>query len=138
ATLGLVATACLFCLVILRGETKPAQNLNDSAFHLQMVNWAAGQIREGRVPLDGWFPNLSLGSAFFHHYQSLSEILTAYAARVFGATDQGTYLWILYLLLASWAISVYFGTRLLGWGRWPAAAAAAISPLVVSAPGSGY
>src|SRR5436190_13930419 len=103
-----------------------------------MVNWAAGQIREGRVPLDGWFPNLSLGSAFFHHYQSLTEILTAYAARVFGESDQSTFLWILYLLLALWPISVYLGARLLDWERWPAAAAAAVSPLIVSAPGYGY
>ena len=50
------ALACLFGLVVLRGETTPAVNLNDSAFHLQMVRWAGGQIREGRVPLDGWYP----------------------------------------------------------------------------------
>jgi hypothetical protein len=138
APTGLVALTCAFCLVILRGETTPVQNLNDSAFHLQMVQWADGQIREGRVPLDGWFPNLSLGSSFFHHYQSLSETLTAYAARIVGASDQNTYLWILYLLLALWPISVYVGARLLDWGRWTAAAAAAISPLIVSTPGYGY
>ena len=138
APTGLVALTCVFCLAILRGETTAVQNLNDSAFHLQMVQWAHGQIREGRVPLDGWFPNLSLGSAFFHHYQSLSETLTAYAARIVGASDQTTYLWILYLLLALWPISVYIGTRLLDWTRWTAAAAAAVSPLVVSTPGYGY
>ena len=135
---GLVALACGFCLAILRGETTQVQNLNDSAFHLQMVRWAAGQISEGRVPLDGWFPDLSLGSSFFHHYQSLSETLTAYAARIGGAGDQTTYLWILYLLLALWPISVYIGTRLLDWDKWTAAGAAAISPLIVSTPGYGY
>ena len=45
-----------FGLVVLRAETTPAPNLNDSAFHLQMVRWADGQIGEGRVPLDGWYP----------------------------------------------------------------------------------
>ena len=114
------------------------QNLNDSAFHLQMVRWADHQIGEGRVPLDGWFPNLSLGSSFFHHYQSLPDTLTAYAARVTGAGDHSTYLWILYLLLALWPISVYLGARLLDWDRWTAAAAAAVSPLIVSASGYGY
>ena len=59
-------------------------NLNDSAFHLQMVRWADGQIGEGRVPLDGWYPYLSLGSAQFHHYQSLPHTLTAYAAHATG------------------------------------------------------
>ena len=33
---------------------------------------------------------------------------------------------------------MYAGGRLLGLGRWPAAAAAAISPLLASAPGLGY
>ena len=66
---------------ILRGETAKAVNLNDSSFHLQMVRWAGGQIREGRVPLDGWYPYLTLGSSFFHHYQSLPHTLTAYDRR---------------------------------------------------------
>lgn len=134
----LVGLTCVFGLVVLRGETSAAPNLNDSAFHLQMVRWASGQIHEGRVPLDGWYPYLSLGSSFFHHYQSLSQTLTAYAAYVTGASDQTTYLWILYLLLALWPISVYCGARLLAWGRWTAAAAAAVSPLIVSASGYGY
>ena len=136
--IALVGLTCLLCLVILRGETKPAPNLNDSAFHLQMVRWADGQIREGRVPLDGWYPYLSLGSSQFHHYQSLPHTLTAYAARATGAGDQTTYLWILYLLVALWPIAVYWGARLLGWGRWIAAAAAAVSPMIVSASGYGY
>jgi Gpi18-like mannosyltransferase len=135
---ALVGLSCLFGLVVLRGETTAAPNLNDSAFHLEMVRWASGQIGEGRVPLDGWFPYFSMGSSFFHHYQSLSETLTAYAARLTGAGDQTTYLWILYLLLALWPMSVYLGARLLGLGRWTAAASAAVSPLIVSAPGYGY
>jgi Gpi18-like mannosyltransferase len=138
APISLVGLSCLFGLVILRTETLAVQNLNDSAFHLQMVRWADGQIGQGRVPLDGWFPDLSLGSSFFHHYQSLAETLTAFAARATGASDQGTYLWILYLLLALWPISVYLGARLLDWDRWTAAAAAAVAPLIVSAPGYGY
>jgi len=48
------------------------------------------------------------------------------------------YLWFQYLLLALWPIAVYFGTRFLGWNRWTAAAAAAVAPLLVSAPGYGY
>jgi Gpi18-like mannosyltransferase len=136
--LALVGLSCLFCLVVLRGETSPAPNLNDSAFHLQMVRWADGQIGEGRVPLDGWYPYLSLGSAQFHHYQSLPHTVSAYAARATGASDEHAYVWLLYLLLALWPIAVYWGARLLGWGRWTAAAAAAVSPLIVSASGYGY
>ena len=136
--LALVGLACAFGLVVLRAETTKAVNLNDSAFHLQMVRWASGQISEGRVPLDGWYPYLSLGSSHFHHYQSLPHTLTAYIARLTGAGDQTVYLWILYLLLALWPIAVFAGARLLGWGRWTAAAAAAVSPLVVSVSGYGY
>jgi hypothetical protein len=136
--LALVGLACAFCLVILRGETMKTVNLSDSAFHLQMARWASDQISEGRVPLDGWYPYLSLGSAHFHHYQSLPHTLTAYAAQVTGAGVQTTYLWILYLLLALWPISVYLGARLLAFGRWTAAAAAAVSPLAVSASSYGY
>ena len=102
--LALLGLTCLFLLAILRGETAKAVNLNDSAFHLQMVRWAGGQIREGRVPLDGWYPYLTAGSSFFHHYQSLPHTLTAAIARFSGAGDQTTYLWILYLLLALWPI----------------------------------
>jgi hypothetical protein len=133
---ALVGLSTLFGLVALRGETRFAQPLNDSAFHMQMVRWAGGQIHRGRVPLDGWFPDLSLGSSFFHHYQSLPETLTAYAAVGTGSPYRTAYLWILYLLLASWPISVYFGSRLLGWGDWTAAGAAATASLLVfSAPG---
>jgi Gpi18-like mannosyltransferase len=136
--LMLVTLACVFGLVVLRGETTAAPNLNDSAFHLQMVRWADGQIGEGRVPLDGWYPYLSLGSSQFHHYQSLPHTLTAYTARVTSAGDESTYLWTQYLLLALWPIAIFMVARLLGWGRWTAAAAAAVSPLIVSAPGYGY
>jgi hypothetical protein len=134
----LVALACAFSLVVLRSETTPASNLNDSAFHLQMVKWADHQITEGRVPLDGWFPDLSMGSSFFHHYQSLPYALTAYAARLTHLGDQTTYLWVQYLLLALWPISVYLGARLLSMNRWAAGAAALVSPLIVSQPGYGY
>ncbi len=136
--LTLLGLTCLFLLAILRGETAKAVNLNDSSFHLQMVRWAGGQIREGRVPFDGWYPYLTAGSSFFHHYQSLPHTLTAAIARFSGAGDQTTYLWILYLLLALWPIAIYVSARLLGWGRWTAAAAAAVSPLIVSASGYGY
>jgi Gpi18-like mannosyltransferase len=136
--LAVVALACVFGLIALRGETNATSNLNDTGFHLQMVRWADGQLGEGRLPLDGWYPYLSLGSSQFHHYQSLPHTLTAITARATGAGDQTAYDWYLYLLLALWPIAVYFSARLLGLGRWPSAAAAAVAPLLVSAPGYGY
>jgi Gpi18-like mannosyltransferase len=134
---GLAGLASVFGLIVLRGETRAAANLNDSTLHLQMVRWATGQIHQGHVPLDGWFPYFTLGSSVFHHYQSLAEIVTAYLANVIHAGDQTTYDWFLYLLLATWPIAVYLGARLLEWEPWPSAGAAALSPLIVSAPGYG-
>jgi Gpi18-like mannosyltransferase len=136
--LGLGGLACLFGLVVLRDQLEKTTNLNDSAFHLLMVRWASGQIHEGRIPLDGWFPDLSLGSSFFHHYQSLPQTLTAYASALTGAGNWTSYLWFQYLLLALWPVSVYLGARLLEWDRWTAGAAAAVSPLIVSTPGYGF
>ena len=135
--LAVVAGACLVNLVVLRGETRSAPNLNDSALHLQMVRWAAQHLDEGRIALDGWFPFLSLGSSQFHHYQSLPHTLTALVAQLLRADPTSTYLWLQYLLLALWPIAVFAGARLLGWSRWVASAAAVLAPIVVSAPGYG-
>ena len=91
------------------------------------------------MPLDGWFPYLSLGSSFFHHYQSLPHTLTAYAGARHrrGRPDDVP----LDPLPAARAVADLRLPR-----RAPArlgaldgaAAAAAVSPLLVSAPGYGY
>ena len=61
-----VAGACVFGLVTLAGELAPVQPVNDETFHYEMVRWAVQQIHQGNVlPLDGWFPYLSLGDAQF-------------------------------------------------------------------------
>jgi Gpi18-like mannosyltransferase len=132
-----VAAVCAFNLIVLRGEATFAPNLNDSAFHLQMVRWATARLDDGRIALDSWFPYLSLGSAHFHHYQSLPHTLTALVSDVFRVDPTTVYLWLQYLLLALWPVSVYFGTRLLGWSKWVAASAAVLSPVVLSASGYG-
>ena len=132
APLGLVAIAIGFNLWVLRAEILPVLNQNDSAVHLSMVRWAFDRMREGHLPLDGWYPYLGLGSPLFHHYQSLPHILTGILALAIGPDRafSGT----LYFLLALFPISVYAGARLLGWERWVAAGAALISPLLVSTP----
>jgi len=119
------------------GELTIVQPVNDESVHLQMVRWAVQQIHEGRLlPLDGWFPYLSLGDAQFSHYQSLPHLITAYIALIFG-TDSAVR-WTGYLLFALFPLSVYAGTRLLGWSPWTAAGAALVTPLLVSVTGYGY
>ena len=119
------------------GELTNVQPLNDEALHFEMVRWAVQQIHSGNaLPLDGWFPYLSLGDAQFSHYQSLPHLITAYISLVFGSGS--TERWAGYLLFALFPLSVYAGSRLLGWSSWAAGTAALVSPLLVSVTGYGY
>jgi hypothetical protein len=132
-----VAGACVFSLLTLSGELTVVQPVNDESVHFEMVRWAVQQIHSGNVlPLDGWFPFLSLGDAQFSHYQSLPHLLTAYVSLIFGTGS--TERWAGYLLFALFPISVYAGSRLLGWSRWAAGGAALVTPLLVSVTGYGY
>jgi hypothetical protein len=135
APLALVAIAVAFGLWTLRAEVVDVAYPNDAAIHESMVRWAADRIRDGHLPLDGWYPALSLGASRFHHYQSLPHILTGGLSVVFG---EGTFRWSMYLLLACWPIAVYIGARLFELDRWSAAVAAALAPLVSSAAGLGF
>ena len=92
------------------------------------------------MPLDGWFPYLVARLVVLPPLpEPPAHAHRAHRAHVTGAGDQTTYLWILYLLLALWPISVYSRR-----------AAARLEPLdrrgrggsshrsIVSAPGYGY
>jgi hypothetical protein len=136
APLAIVAMAVGFNLWVLRAEILPVLYPNDSSVHLSMVRWALERIRDGHLPFDGWYPYVGLGSSLFHHYQSLPHNLTAVLALGIGA--DWAFSIMLYVLLATWPISVYLGARLLGWERWAAAAAALVSSLLASTPGYGY
>jgi hypothetical protein len=136
APLALVALAVGFGLVELWPETRPVAYLNDSAFHTEMVRFAAQRISAGHDPLTSWFSPINLGSPVYLHYQSLPSIITALFALAFGT--QHAYGWSIYLLLATWPVPVYAGGRLFGLPRWGAAAAAALAPLMASTPGVGY
>jgi len=136
APAALVATAVVFNLVVLRAETTQVPNLNDGSLHTAMMRVALHNFGQGRLPLGGWFPYLSLGSAQFLHYQSLPHVISAVPSAIFGTAN--VYVWSLYLLLALWPLSVYAGARLLGWDRWIAGVAALIAPLLVSVTGYGY
>jgi Family of unknown function (DUF6541) len=136
AARGLVAVAIVFNLWTLRAEVLPVAYRSDSAEHLAMVEWASARIEAGHLPFDGWFPSLQLGSAQFHHYQSLPHILTGLLGTVFGSA--WSFSVVLYLLLAFWPLAVFWSVRLLGWDSWAAGLAAAMSPLLVSTPGYGF
>jgi hypothetical protein len=134
--LVVVGIVVLFNLVVLRAEARPVQNLNDASVHRSMIAWASDRIEDGHLPLDGWYPDLALGSSRFHHYQSLPHVLTGVLALAIGS--ERALSWTMYLGMALWPIAVYAGGRLLGWDRWICAIAAAASPLIVSEPTLGY
>ncbi len=132
----LVAMAVAWGLWELRPELRAVPYLDDSSLHQQMVRVAASRIRQGHLPLTSWFPYLGLGSPQFLHYQSLPSMI---AGAIGTVVDPDTvFRWSMYLLLALWPLAVYWSARLFGLSRWTAAAAAAVSPLLMSAAGIGY
>jgi hypothetical protein len=111
--------------------------LDDSSVHQQMVRFAATRIAQGHLPLTSWFPYLGLGFPQFLHYQSLPSKLSGVIGT---AVDPDTvFRWAIDLSvagpLAARRLLVGAPVRL---GRWTAAAAAAVSPLLASSPGIGY
>lgn len=134
----IVLVAVVWWLGALRGQLRSARTLNDSTFHMQMVRWAVDQLNNGRLALDGWFPDLTLGSSFFHHYQSLPYNITAVISEIVPSDPDSTYRWLLYLLVAAWPIAVYAAARLWEFDRWVAVSAAVIAPLLASNPGYGF
>ncbi len=132
----LVALAVFFNLWSLRFERLSVTYPNDSGMHLQMTTLATNLLRHGVSPLDHWYPLLSLGSAFFVQYQSFSAVVTGALSLIFGT--HASVAWTLYLLLSLWPLCVYWSTRLLSWGRWESAVAAALSPLLFAVTGRGF
>jgi hypothetical protein len=120
----------------LRATTDAVAYLDDSSVHEQMVRYATQSFRSGGLPLKGWFPYLGLGSPQFLHYQSLGAMLTGTAGLLLGADT--AYRWSLYLLMALWPLAVYSSARVFGMARSAAAAAAVVSPFVISVTGIGY
>jgi len=133
---ALVGLAVIFNLWSLRAERLSVAYPNDSGMHLQMTTLAKDLLSRGLSPFDHWYPLLSLGSPFFVQYQSVSAVLTGALGTIFGV--RGAFTWSLYLLLSLWPLCVYWSTRLLGWGRWPAAIAASLSPLIFTVTGRGF
>ncbi|MCL5048220.1 MAG: hypothetical protein M1374_05490, partial [Firmicutes bacterium] len=134
--LVLVAIAVGFGLKELWAETTTVAYIDDASVHAQMARWAASQLTHGHLPLDGWWPYLQLGSPQFLHYQSLSSIVTGSIGLIFGQST--TFAWLLYLLLATWPITIYISARLFRLNPWVAAAAALVSPLIASNQFIGY
>jgi hypothetical protein len=132
----LVSAAALFNLWSLRAEARVVAYPNDSGMHLQMSAFARHLLMGAMSPFDHWYPLLSLGSPFFVQYQSLSAVVVGALGLI--APVATVYALSLYFLLALWPVCVYWAARLFTLERWPAAAAAAMAPLLVSVTSRGF
>ncbi len=131
-----VVAAVLFNYWFLRAEVLPVAYLNDSSVHEQMVRFATARLEAGHLPQTSWFPYLGLGSPQFLHYQSLPATVAGLVGMATGSDRAFT--WSLYLLVCLWPVTVYLGARALRFERWPASAAALLSPFIVSTIGVGF
>jgi hypothetical protein len=132
----MVVATVAWSLWEVRATLVPAQYLNDSAVHEQMVRFATARIQAGHDPLTSWFPYLGLGSPQFLHYQSTPAMLTGLAGLVVG--PDAAFHWSLYLLWCLWPVAIYASARVFGLNRWAAGMAAVVAPLLHSVPGVGY
>jgi len=132
----LAAAVAALNLWAIRATRLPVAYLDDAAMHSQMVRFATQSFAAGRDPLTRWYPYLNEGSPQFLHYQSLGAMITGAAGLV---TGPGTaFRWSLWLLWGLWPLAIYASARIFGLRRWASAAAAAVSPLLMSAPGVGF
>jgi hypothetical protein len=120
----------------LRATLLPVSYLDDASVHEQMVRFATARLRGWHNPLTSWFPYLQQGSPQFMHYQSLPAMLTGVVGVAIG--PDAAFRWSLYLLWCLWPIAIYGSARLMRLGRYEAAVAAMVSPLLASVPGVGY
>lgn len=130
-----MAAVVAFNAVMLRPELRAVEFPNDMGMHVSMSKWAADAIGKGRVPFDGWYPYLGLGSPQPSQYPTLAHSITGFIGQVFDVTTTARVLW--FLLLVTWPIAVYIGARLAGFGQRPAACAAALSWFSSSITGYG-
>lgn len=119
-----------------RATRLPVAYLDDADMHEQMVRFATHSFAAGRDPLTRWFPYLNEGSPQFLHYQSLGAMITGAVGLVTGPDT--AFRWSLLLVWGLWPLVIYASSRIFGLGRWAAAAAAAVSPLLMSVPGVGF
>lgn len=126
----LVALAVLINLWVLRSERLVVTAVNDQSVHRLFVEWARSHWMTGSIPFDGWFPNLSLGYAAFHHYQVLPHIITGAVATVIGTNEAMA--WTNYLGMALWPICIYLTVRIFGFSRVTGGITAMLAPLISS------
>lgn len=127
----LILVVLLFNAVALWPELRAVPNLNDDAYHLQLIARAADAISRGENPLDHWLPTLELGFPVFLYYQQLPHLaVVALTGASFGTIDlRSMFDLVRYLLLVTLPLTAYASLRWMGFSRTGAAAAGAAAAL---------
>jgi hypothetical protein len=131
-----VGVVTLVNLWILRPEIRGVSTRSDLTVHRTMIDWAVGRLEAGESPIDGWFPRIGLGFPMMHHYQSMPHLLTSLLAWVIGVGNATR--WTTFVLVGTWPVAVYIGSRLLRLSVGTAIVAAALAPMVASYSSYGF
>ena len=109
-------------------------DLNDNVLHYRLAERMVEAVEQGENPFDHWVSEWALGYPVPRTYQPLSSFfLTAvYLALGKSVSLLTLFVWLRFLLLLLFPLSVYYAARLLEFDRLRAAAAALVVPLIAT------
>ena len=121
--------------VALRHEvTITTADLNDNVYHYRLVARMVEALESGENPLDCWVSEWSFGYPVSRTYQPLGHIVPALAYLGLGKSISllTLFVWIRYLLVCLFPLTIYYTSRLLHLDRPAAVAAALVAPLLAT------
>jgi hypothetical protein len=130
-----VAAALALNLYWLAPELAIARaDLNDNVLHYGLAVRMAEAIEHGENPFDHWVSEWTLGYPVPRTYQPLGSFTMAalYLALGKSVPLMTLFVWMRFLLLLLFPLSVYLGARLMELDRLRAAAAALAAPLIAT------
>ena len=112
--------------------TRGAVPINDTVYHLLLMESAAQALLDGKNVTDHWQGTMSMGFPVFHYYQHLPHVLIAFfhvlSFEVFPLFDMMR--WSAYLLLSIFPISIYWSLRRFDFDHLTSAMGALVSSLI--------
>ena len=107
-------------------------DLNDNVYHYTLAARMVQALESGENPLDCWVSEWSFGYPVSRTYQPLGHIVPALTHLALGKSLSllTIFVWIRYLLLCLFPLTIYYSSRLLHLDRPAAVAAALVAPLL--------
>src|ERR1044072_7386049 len=131
--LSLIVVAILFNLILLFPEVSiPVPNLTDNVLHYSLIERAADAMEARTNVLDPWVTYWDMGFPVFQYYQHLPHMLVAAVHQLSGKRADlfSLFNWTKYLLLASFPLAIYIGSRKLEMAKTTAAFSALCASLL--------